>query len=127
MSIRCSGVDSRSFIIGSKLWPPAMIRASGPSRSRAAIAPSTLVARSYSNGAGVCNSGTTDRATLARSPDVLALLVLDRSVGADHRRLRQVLGARMANGGIELTRRQAAGLDVAEHLARRTGGGDRGL
>ena len=55
MSTRCSGVASRSFIIGSRLWPPAMIRASGPSRSSAAIAPSTLVARSYSNGAGVCN------------------------------------------------------------------------
>ena len=55
MSIRCSGAASRSFIIGSRLCPPAMIRASGPSRSSDAIAPSTLVARSYSNGAGVCN------------------------------------------------------------------------
>ena len=54
MSIRCAGVASRSFIIGSRLWPPAMTRASGPSRSSDAIAPSTLVARSYSNGAGVC-------------------------------------------------------------------------
>ena len=25
MSIRCSGLASRSFIIGSRLWPPAMI------------------------------------------------------------------------------------------------------
>ena len=39
MSIRCSGWASRSFIIGSRLWPPAMIRASGPSRSSEAIAP----------------------------------------------------------------------------------------
>ena len=31
MSIRCSGFASRSFIIGSRLWPPAMMRASGPS------------------------------------------------------------------------------------------------
>ena len=54
MSIRCSGFASRSFIIGSRLWPPAMMRASGPSRASDAIAPSTLVARSYSNGAGVC-------------------------------------------------------------------------
>ena len=82
MSIRCSGLASRSFIIGSRLWPPAMIRASGPSRSSAAIAPSTLVARSYSNGAGVCKacssrSGTLGREPLARSPDVVALLVLD--------------------------------------------------
>ena len=56
MSIRCSGLASRSFIIGSRLWPPAMMRASGPWRSSAAIAPSTLVARSYSNGAGVCRA-----------------------------------------------------------------------
>ncbi len=56
MSIRCSGLASRSFIIGSRLCPPAMIRASGPSRLRAAMTPSTLVARSYSNAAGVCTS-----------------------------------------------------------------------
>ena len=52
MSTRCSGFASRSFIIGSRLCPPAMMRASGPSRCSDAIAPSTLVARSYSNGAG---------------------------------------------------------------------------
>src|SRR4051794_35924419 len=57
MSIRTSGLASRSFIIGSRLWPPAMTRASGPWRWSAAIAPSTLVARSYSNGPGVCTSG----------------------------------------------------------------------
>src|SRR3954451_22590597 len=57
MSIRTSGLARRSFIIGSRLWPPAMTRASGPWRSSAAIAPSTLVARSYSNGPGVCTSG----------------------------------------------------------------------
>ena len=46
MSMRCPGLARRSFIIGSRLCPPAMIRASGPRRSSAAIAPSTLVARS---------------------------------------------------------------------------------
>ena len=46
MSMRCSGLASRSFIIGSRLWPPAMMRASGPSLWRASMAPSTLVARS---------------------------------------------------------------------------------
>ena len=56
MSIRCSGFARRSFIIGSRLCPPAMIRASEPSRCSASMAPSTLVARSYSNGAGVCTS-----------------------------------------------------------------------
>ena len=30
MSIRYSGFASRSFIIGSRLWPPAISRASGP-------------------------------------------------------------------------------------------------
>src|SRR4051794_1374235 len=54
MSTRCSGAARRSFIIGSKLWPPAITRASGPSRPSRAIASSTLVARSYSNGAGTC-------------------------------------------------------------------------
>src|SRR4051794_33360774 len=57
MSIRTSGLARRSFIIGSRLWPPAMTRASGPWRWSAAMAPSTLVARSYSNGPGVCTSG----------------------------------------------------------------------
>src|SRR3954465_3613429 len=56
MSIRTSGLARRSFIIGSRLWPPAMTRASGPWRWSAAMAPSTLVARSYSNGPGVCTS-----------------------------------------------------------------------
>src|SRR5918995_1285798 len=54
MSTRCSGLASRSFIIGSRLCPPAMMRASEPRRWSAAMAPSTLVARSYSNEAGVC-------------------------------------------------------------------------
>ena len=54
MSIRHSGRARRSFIIGSRLWPPATSRASGPWRSSSASACSTLVARSYSNGAGVC-------------------------------------------------------------------------
>ena len=54
MSIRYSGFASRSFIIGSRLCPPAMMRASEPSLCSEAIAPSTLVARSYSNDAGVC-------------------------------------------------------------------------
>jgi hypothetical protein len=31
MSMRYSGLASRSFIIGSRLWPPAMMRASSPS------------------------------------------------------------------------------------------------
>ncbi len=54
MSTRYDGLASRSFIIGSRLCPPAITRASDPARSSAASAPSTLVARSYSNGAGVC-------------------------------------------------------------------------
>ena len=67
MSIRCSGLASRSFIIGSRLWPPAMTRASGPSRWSDAIAPSTLVARSYSNAAGVCNACSFQRQAPRRS------------------------------------------------------------
>ena len=49
MSIRCSGLASRSFIIGSRLWPPAMIRAPEPSarerRDRAVDAGRALVVK----------------------------------------------------------------------------------
>ena len=90
MSIRCSGFASRSFIIGSRLWPPAITRASGPSLCSDAIAPSTLVARSYSNAAGVCTGllsslGRAVRQPLARCADVFPLLVLHGRVGADDR------------------------------------------
>ena len=43
MSISHSGRASRSFIIGSRLCPPAMTRASGPWRSRSSSAFATLV------------------------------------------------------------------------------------
>ena len=49
-----AGRASRSFIIGSRLCPPAITRASGPWRSSSSSAFSTLVARTYSNGAGTC-------------------------------------------------------------------------
>ena len=45
MSISHSGRASRSFIIGSRLCPPAMTRDSGPWRSSRASALSTVVAR----------------------------------------------------------------------------------
>ena len=54
MSTRYSKLASRSFIIGRRLWPPATSRASLPRRSSSEMAWSTLVARSYSNGAGTC-------------------------------------------------------------------------
>src|SRR4051812_19399405 len=132
MSIRCAGWASRSFIIGSRLWPPAMIRASGPSRSSDAIAPSTLVARSYSNGAGVCTGSSPESGLLGREPlaglaDVLAPLVLLRGAGADHRRARQLRRARLAAGRVELARRRAAVRGIAQRRAVRAGGGDRRL
>ena len=43
MSISHSGRASRSFIIGSRLCPPAMTRASGPCRSSSSRASPTLV------------------------------------------------------------------------------------
>src|SRR5665213_3140106 len=115
MSIRCSGFASRSFIIGRRLWPPAMMRASGPSLCSDASAPSTLVARSYSNDAGVCKrapfvSGSYGHVqhrgrpvslprpvgeTLARRSDVFPLLVLHGGVGADDGRPRQGLRPRL--------------------------------
>src|SRR4051794_26962550 len=110
MSIRCSGFASRSFIIGSRLCPPAMIRASGPSRLSDATAPSTLVARSYSKGAGVCTRppflGGALREALA-DPGRLARLVLHRRVGADDRRARHLLRMRLAALRVEQAGREA--------------------
>src|SRR3954451_16902810 len=102
MSMRCSGLASLSFIIGSRLWPPAMIRASGPRRCRAAIASSTLCARWYSNGAGVC-TGLFFRVVALLLGDPRrpgpARLVLDRRVCADDRRAGELLGARLPRLG----------------------------
>src|SRR3954453_19522310 len=99
MSISRAGFASRSFIIGSRLCPPAMTRASSCCLS-AAIAPARLVARSYSNGAGVCISVLT----------------------ADDR------GAAGAVAGIEQAGVEAAVLDVAQdRAAGGAGGGDRRL
>src|SRR5947209_15387056 len=105
MSIRCCGFASLSFIIGSRLWPPAITRASGPSRPSDAIAPSTLVARSYSNGAGVCTVGPFG--------------VLDGGVDPDHRRARHLLAVPRAAAGVQRARRRAPVLGVAERGAVR--------
>ena len=122
MSIRCSGFASRSFIIGSRLWPPAMIRASEPSRSSDAIAPSTLVARSYSNGAGVCNgapfrsSGSDSRGSRLRGAPMSSRCSYcsGASVPITGER-RQLLRARVPHVRVQLARREAAALDVAQH------------
>src|SRR3954447_3147169 len=125
MSMRTSGLARRSFIIGSRLWPPAMTRASGPWRWSAAMAPSTVVARSYSNGPGVCTSGpllgraggpglgAAVAVAVARGrrwrvrhhaaitepaahAGLLARLVALRRVGADDRRALEALRPRLA-------------------------------
>ena len=54
MSMRYSGLAMRSFIIGSRLCPPATMNAPSPSLSRSPTAWSMLVARSYSKGPGTC-------------------------------------------------------------------------
>src|SRR5665647_858427 len=54
MSTRYSRLASLSFIMGSRLCPPATRRELLPSRSNRPMAWSTLVARWYSNGAGTC-------------------------------------------------------------------------
>src|SRR4051794_40002565 len=102
MSISRVGLARRSFIIGSRLCPPARIRESSWAFSEA-IAPCRLVARSYSNGAGVC------------------IFVLGRGVGADDGR------AAGPVAGIEAARRAAAVAGVPERRAVRAGGGDRGF
>jgi hypothetical protein len=52
-SINVPGEARRNFIIGSKLWPPAITRASSSADSLA-IASSTDVATTYSKLAGTC-------------------------------------------------------------------------
>src|SRR3954471_17922156 len=138
MSMRCSGLASLSFIIGSSECPPAMMRASGPSRWSAAIASSTLSARWYSNGAGVCTGlpfrvfaavvGHRLDRWLRRHRRRPARLVLDRRVGADDRRAIELLRARLARPGVQRARLEAAAGDVAQPRApRRARGRDRGL
>ena len=74
MSISSSGLASRSFIIGSRLWPPAITRASGPRSASRAIALSTLVARAYSMGAGVCTPPyPADSSSAGRAPSPMSL------------------------------------------------------
>ncbi len=124
MSIRCSGLASRSFIIGSRLWPPAMIRASGPSRSSAAIAPSTLVARSYSNGAGVCNRAPLAIRTAWPASACAARRCPRAARTGRARRCRSPASAAASPApgartfGYSSARREAAALDVAQHRAR---------
>src|SRR5665213_93564 len=115
MSIRCSGLARRSFIIGSRLWPPAITRASEPRRCREAITPSTLVARSYSNGAGVCIAFVllSFGHPRPRAADRHLGVVLDWRVLADHRRARHQLRVRLADIGIQGSCRQAAVIGVA--------------
>src|SRR4051794_2944985 len=124
MSMRCSGLASLSFIIGSSECPPAMIRASGPRRWSAAIASSTLSARWYSNGAGVC----TWLSFRVVAPVVAAgrcRFVLHRRVGADDRRALELLRARLARLGVQRAGLEAALRDVAQdRAARRARGRD---
>src|SRR4051812_18884997 len=129
MSTRYSGFASLSFIIGSRLWPPAITRASAPCFTSAAIAPSTLLARSYSNGAGVCIplGPLPNGQPLARLPDVLTLLVLDRRTRSDHRGAGEGLGLRRPAFRVEVACREASALDVAKHGAGGVARRDRGL
>src|SRR3954469_24927544 len=119
MSMRCSGLASLSFIIGRSECPPAMIRASGPSRRSAAIASSTLCARWYSNGGGVC----TWRSFRVVAPVVVAAgrgrLVLQGRVSADDRRAIELLRARLARLGVQRAGLEAALRDVAQDRAAR--------
>src|SRR5919106_4578921 len=52
MSTSVSGSARRNFMIGSKLWPPAMSLAPSPCSCNRAIASSILPARWYANWAG---------------------------------------------------------------------------
>src|SRR5215203_4840449 len=106
-----------------------MSRASSPSRESDAIAPSTLVARSYSNGAGVCTTSLLGRALPEALADAggLARLVLHRRVGADDGRARHALRVRLAALRVQKARREAGEGRVAHDLPGRARGGDRRL
>src|ERR1700735_596512 len=110
MSTRYSGFARRSFIIGSRLWPPAITRPPGPTQSRDAIAPRTLVARSYSNGPGVCTcTPFRGRGHLLAGPaDLLGGVVLDRRIAADHRRAGHQLRSGLADLRVQGPSRGAA-------------------
>src|SRR4051812_10576602 len=123
MSTRCSGLASRSFIIGRRLWPPAMMRASGPRRWSAPTASSTLRTRRYSNGPGVCTW-----LSFRVVPVGPLGPVLDRRVRADDRRALELLGGGLARLGVQRAGHEAAARHVAQdRAARRAGGGDRRL
>src|SRR4051812_35616086 len=127
MSTRYSGDARRSFIIGSRLCPPAITRAPAPSRPSVAMAPSTVVARSYSNGPGVCTERPFLGWQVATNAGLLGRLVLHRRVSPDHRRARHPLGARLADLRIQHPGRQASGGRVAQCRPVRAGSRDRGL
>ena len=95
MSIRCSGVASRSFIIGIRLWPPAMIRAPGAEplqrRDRALDAGRALVL----NGAGVCIS--------ASSPPVVPRVARRRHPLRRERRVSSSLGSYCTGESVPIT------------------------
>src|SRR3954471_9224999 len=125
MSTRYSGEASRSFIIGSRLCPPAITRAPGPSLPSAAIAASTLVARSYSNGPGVCTERPLLGRQIATNTRLVAWLVLHRRIGPDDRRARHPLRVLLADLRVELPRREASVRRVADRRAVRAGRCDR--
>src|SRR3954451_10210409 len=77
--------------------------------------------------APLLGSGLLGREPLAGLADVLAPLVLLRSLGADHRRARPLRRALLAAGRGPTARRGAAVGGVAQRGAARARGGDRRL
>src|SRR6188472_3935061 len=64
---------------------------------------------------------------LARLADVIALLVLHRAVGADHRRSIELVGVGLPHLGIQQPCRKASTLDITQRRARWVAQRDRGL
>src|SRR3954454_773148 len=102
-----------------------MMRALPPARASAAIAASTLVARSYSNGPGVCTERPLLGRQIATNARLVAWLVLHRRIGPDDRRARHPLRVLLADLGGELPRREASVRRVADRGAVRAGRCDR--
>src|SRR5215207_105853 len=76
---------------------------------------------------GSSRSGTAGREAAARGSDVVALLVLLGSIRADDRRVRELLRGHVTKRRVQLSRGQAAALDVPQHLALGAEGRDRRL
>src|SRR5262245_39788765 len=121
-STSAAGAASLSFIIGSRLWPPAIGREPSTSPSRA-IASSRLVGRWYSNSAGRIVYIAASLLTLRLSHRLPHALRRERHVEVPDPERRERVDDRVHDRGRRGDRPRLAGALDAErvHLGRRLG------